>query len=84
MRLGWSPEEAGCPQEQYALNTRSGPASKSSKTDRKTDTALKRAQKLVGEIRPEISAKGLKEDGSPDSVGIQASEHFAHDKQKTP
>jgi len=30
----------------------------------------------LGKIRPEISAKGLQEDGSPDSVGIQASVHL--------
>ncbi|KAK5876629.1 hypothetical protein CesoFtcFv8_025963 [Champsocephalus esox] len=39
-----------------------------------TNTALKSYK-----LRPEISAKGLKEDGSPDSVGIR---FCAHDKQK--
>lgn len=69
------PEEARCLQEQDALTTRPGsPVLPDRKTDRQKRpyNVLKTWENQARDQRQRI----LHEDGSPDSVGIQASVHL--------
>lgn len=74
------PEEAGCPQEQDAPYTRfTVPVLPDWPTDKQTDMALKT---LGGKNQARHQRQRIKEDGSPDRVGIQASVHLPKTKTK--